>query len=260
MTAHPRDADVPADLEGKTALVTGSAQGMGRAIATRLARAGADLVINDLDARSVEQAANELADLGVSTLAAAGDITSAADVERIASQARDRFDTVDILVNNAGVLAPTRFLDISEEEWDWVMDVTVKGGFLCTQAFLPGMIEQRWGRVINMSSTAGKNVSTMGGAHYTTAKTAIIGLTRAVAVEAANSGVTVNAICPGLFDTDMMRRTITPEQARAYADSFPIQRLGLPEEVAELVAFLASDRAAYITGATLDINGGDLMV
>ena len=117
-----------------------------------------------------------------------------------------------------------------------------------------------WGRIVNFSSTAGKNVSTVGGAHYTAAKAGVLGFTRHLAKEAAPCGITVNAVCPGLIDTEMVRATISDEQTSAYAASFPIARLGAPEEVAELVAFLASDRAAYITGASLDINGGDLMI
>ena len=120
--------------------------------------------------------------------------------------------------------------------------------------------EGRLGRIVNFSSTAGKNVSTVGGAHYTAAKAGILGFTRHLAKEVAGYGITVNAVCPGLIDTEMVRSTISVERVRAYADSFPIQRLGEPFEVAELVAFLASDRAAYITGASLDINGGDLMI
>ena len=167
---------------------------------------------------------------------------------------------VDILVNNAGVLRPTKIVDIDEDEWDLVVDVNLKGTFLCSQAVIPGMRSRRWGRIVNLSSTAGKNVSTMGGAHYTAAKAGVLGLTRHTASEVAQDGVTVNAVCPGLIDTAMTRTTITTDQADAYAASFPIPRLGLPEEVANLVAFLATDQAAYITGASLDINGGDLMV
>lgn len=149
---------------------------------------------------------------------------------------------------------------MSKEEWDWVCAVNLKGTFLCTREVVGHMRERGWGRIVNMSSTAGKNVSTMGGAHYTASKAAVLGLTRAVANEVAGYGITVNAVCPGLIATEMVERTITPEQAEAYAKNFPIPRLGEPEEVAELVAFLASDKVAYITGAALDINGGDLMV
>ena len=140
------------------------------------------------------------------------------------------------------------------------MDVNLKGTFLCSQAALPFMQKKGWGRIINFSSTAGKNISTVGGAHYTAAKAGILGFTRHLAKEVARDGITVNAVCPGLIDTEMVRDTINDERTQKYAESFPIPRLGKPEEVAELVAFLASNEAAYITGASLDINGGDLMI
>ena len=137
---------------------------------------------------------------------------------------------------------------------------TSRGTYLCSRAVLPAMQKAGWGRIVNFSSTAGKNISTVGGAHYTAAKAGILGFTRHLAKEVARNGITVNSVCPGLIDTEMVRETISDERTKAYAESFPIPRLGEPDEVAELVAFLASDRAAYITGASLDINGGDLMI
>ena len=157
-------------------------------------------------------------------------------------------------------MRPTKVIDIEEDEWDFVVDVNLKGTYLCSRAVLPTMREGGWGRIVNFSSTAGKNVSTVGGAHYTAAKAGILGFTRHLAKEEAGHGITVNSVCPGLIDTEMVRTTIDEARTKVYADSFPIQRLGQPAEVAELVAFLASDRAAYITGASLDINGGDLMI
>jgi NAD(P)-dependent dehydrogenase (short-subunit alcohol dehydrogenase family) len=247
------------NLAGKTALVTGSGRGMGLAIALTLARRGANIVINDLSEDLVSAGMSEIEPL-TSAIGVAADVTDLEQVNSMVGAATSRFGGVDIAVNNAGILRPTPFVDISEREWTAVMDVTVHGTFLVSQAVLRGMIDRKWGRIINISSTAGKSVSTIGGAHYTTAKTAVLGLTRAVAKEVAADGVTVNAICPGLFDTDMTRTTIPADTAAAYAASFPIPRLGLPSEVADLVAFLASDQAAYITGAALDINGGDLML
>jgi NAD(P)-dependent dehydrogenase (short-subunit alcohol dehydrogenase family) len=248
------------NFSGKTALVTGSGQGMGRAIATVLAQRGANVVINDVDAANADATADDLRQLGVETLAVPASVIDAAAVRAMVATIVERFGGLHIVVNNAGVLRPTRVIDIPEDEWDWVVDVNLKGTFLVSQAVLPVMQEQQWGRIVNISSSAGRSVSTVGGAHYTAAKAGVLGFSRHLAKEVASYGITVNAICPGLFDTEMVRATIDEARADAYARSFPIQRLGLPEEVAELVAFLSSDRAAYITGASLDINGGDLMI
>lgn len=249
-----------ADLAGRVALVTGAAGGMGLAIAQRLAEHGARVAINDRTSEQLEAAAARMRSAGADVVAVGADVTSTDEVDAMVATVAAQWGSLDILVNNAGVLRPTRFVDIDEAEWTFVLDVNLKGTYLCSRAVLPAMIERGWGRIVNLSSTAGKNVSTVGGAHYTAAKAAILGLTRHVASEVAADGVTVNAVCPGLFDTDMVRSTIAPERMAAYAQSFPIPRLGRPEEVADLVCFLAGERAAYITGASLDINGGDLMI
>lgn len=247
-------------LEGRVALVTGAAQGMGRAIARGLAAAGARIVVNDRSAGSLDEVAEELRQVTDDVLAIGADVTARDEVHAMVATVVAAFGGIDVLVNNAGVLRPTRLVDIPEEEWDFVVGVNLKGTFLCAQAVVPSMQRRRWGRIVNLSSTAGKNVSTVGGAHYTAAKAGVLGLTRHLAKEVAADGITVNAICPGLIDTDMVRTTISAEATDAYARSFPIPRLGRPEEVADLAVFLASDRAAYITGASLDINGGDLMI
>ena len=248
------------DFAGRVAIVTGAGRGMGRAVAARLSAGGAKLVVNDLDADSAERTAGALQESGAEALATPGDVTSSADVARMVASALGHFGRIHVLVNNAGVLRPTPVFDIEEEEWDMVVNGNLKSTYLCSRAVLPAMRDQGWGRIVNFSSTAGKNVSTVGGAHYTASKAAILGFTRHLAKEEAAHGITVNAVCPGLIDTEMVRSTISKERTAAYASSFPIARLGEPYEVAELVAFLASDKAAYITGASLDINGGDLTI
>jgi 3-oxoacyl-[acyl-carrier protein] reductase len=244
----------------RIAVITGAGQGMGRATALRLAEEGLRVVVNDLSIDRLDETLSILGSRTPDPVPLVGDVTDQDQVVSMFDSVRDRVGTVDVLINNAGVLLPTRFLEIGESEWDLVVGVNLRATFLCMKAVVGGMIEQNWGRIVNMSSTAGKSVSTIGGAHYTASKAAVLGLTRAVAKETAGDGVTVNAVCPGLIDTEMTRLTISAQETRAYERSFPIPRLGEPEEVADMIAFLVSDKAAYVTGASLDINGGDLMV
>ena len=233
---------------------------MGRAIAHRLASGGAKVIANDISLESAEKTADALAKAGHEAVAVAGDVSDSHDVERMVKTALERFGAIHVLVNNAGVLRPTRVVDIEEDEWDLIIRVNLKGTYLCSRAVLPAMQRQGWGRIVNLSSSAGRSTSTVGGAHYTASKAGMLGFTRHLAREMGRDGITVNAVCPGLIDTDMVRSTITPEQADAYAERFPVNRMGEPREVAELVAFLATDRASYISGASLDINGGALMI
>ena len=248
------------ELDEKVAIVTGAGQGMGRAVAERLSAAGASIVINDQNGQAASKTAEMIVESGGKAVIALGNVTSAGDVSRMVDTALKAYGDIHILVNCAGVLRSTAVIDIDEEEWDLVVNVNLKGTYLCGRAVLPAMRQSGWGRIVNFSSTAGKNVSTLGGAHYTASKAGVLGFTRHLAKEEAVYGITVNAVCPGLIDTEMVRSNVGDARARDYADSFPIQRLGQPGEVAELVAFLASNRAAYITGASLDINGGDLMI
>jgi NAD(P)-dependent dehydrogenase (short-subunit alcohol dehydrogenase family) len=244
-------------LAGRVALVTGAARGLGRATAERLLAAGARVAVN---VRRSEQAEAIVQALGGDVLTLLGDIASSATVRAFVAEVLDRFGRLDILVNNAAAAYSTRFEQISEEEWRRAMDVNLTAAFLCMQAVVPAMKAQGFGRVINLSSTAGKSVSTLGGAHYTASKAGLLGLTRAAAKELGPFGITVNAVCPGLIDTELTREHATPEELAAHARSFPIPRLGTAAEVADLICFLASEQSGYITGASLDINGGDLMI
>ena len=247
-------------LEGKVAIVTGAGQGMGSAIAHSLAQHGASVVVNDMNETTAEATVSDIKSYNPKVISYVGNVTNIHNVEQMIEHTESHFGRIDVLVNNAGVLRPTPLLQISEEEWDYVVEGNLKSTFLCSKAVLPSMQQNRWGRIINISSSAGKNVSTIGGAHYTAGKAAVLGLTRHVAKEVAEYGITVNAVCPGLIDTEMVRSTISDERKHEYADMFPVKRLGQPSEVADLVSFLASDQASYITGASIDINGGDLMI
>jgi NAD(P)-dependent dehydrogenase (short-subunit alcohol dehydrogenase family) len=244
-------------MDDRVALVTGAARGMGNAIAGRLHELGASVALNDLDPEATTGGAEAL---GEDVLPVPADVTSSDDVRQMFETTTNHFGRLDILVNNAGILFPTRLEDISEEEWRKTLDVNLTGAFFCTQAAISSMKGEGYGRIVNLASTAGKTVSTLGGAHYTASKHGVLGLTRACALELAPYGITVNAVCPGLIDTEMAHENTTPERLEGYRTSFPIHRLGRPEEVADLVCFLASDAAGYITGSAYDIAGGDLMV
>ena len=243
--------------DGRVALVTGAARGMGKAIALRFHQMGTAVSLNDLDPRITTATA---AEIGEDVLAVPANITSLESVKQMVTMTLDHFGRLDILVNNAGILFPTQLEQITEEEWSKTLAVNLTGVFFCTQSVINPMKQQGYGRIVNLSSTAGKTVSTLGGAHYTASKHGVLGLTRASALELAPYGITVNAVCPGLIDTEMAHENTTPERLEAYRNSFPMGRLGRAEEVANLVCFLASEEAGYITGGAYDITGGDLMV
>jgi NAD(P)-dependent dehydrogenase (short-subunit alcohol dehydrogenase family) len=251
--------DADKKLENRVAIVTGAAGDMGLAIGQQLLAAGASVLLSDIDGEGVAAAAARLHGDASRVLALGADATSEDDASAMVSAATERFGGVDILVNNAGILRPTRVDEISVEEWELVVDGNLKSTFVCSRAVLPTMKRNRYGRIVNMSSSAGRSVSTLGGAHYTAAKAGILGLTRALAKEMAPYGITSNSVCPGLIDTGMVAANCSPERVKAYEESFPISRLGSPQEVAQLVLFLVSE-ADYITGAAVDINGGDLMI
>ena len=248
---------VAGDFDGRVALVTGGARGMGRAIIELLASRGAQVAVNDLDPEATAAAAHAI---GNDSLAVPGDVADPNRVRAIVDQVADHYGRLDVLVNNAGIAYHRSIYEITDEEWSRVFAVNVQAVFTFIQSASKPMAANGYGRVVNFSSTAGKNVSTVAGAHYTASKAAVLGITRASALELAVHGITVNAVCPGMIDTQMIKDAWPQERIDAYIPSIPLQRMGQPSEVAELVAFLASERAGYITGAAVDITGGELMV
>ena len=245
------------DFTGRVAIVTGAARGLGRAAAERLRERGASVAVNVRDRERAESLAREI---GEDVLAVPGDIAADGVPEEIVRQTLERFGRIDIVVNNAALARSTRFPDLSAEEWRHALEVNLTAPFLLTKAALPAMKAQHYGRIINISSTAGRTVSTLGGAHYTASKAGLLGLTRAAAKELGQFGITVNAVCPGMIDTELTRENATPELLARLAASYPVPRLGTALEVADLICFAASEEAGYITGASFDINGGDLMM
>ena len=180
--------------------------------------------------------------------------------EEIVRRTLEKFGRVDILVNNAAVALTTRFPDLTPEEWRETLEMNLTVPFLFMRAVLPAMREQLYGRIVNISSLAGRMVSTLGGAHYTASKTGLLGLTRAAAKELGKFGITVNAVCPGMIDTELTQESASRELLAKLAAAYPVPRLGTALEVADLICWIASEAAGYITGASLDINGGDLMM
>ena len=245
------------DFEGRVAIVTGAARGLGRAAAERMHERGAAVAVNVRDA---ERARSIVDSLGERALAVPGDIAAAGVPDDIVGRTLERFGRVDILVNNAAFARSTRFGDLSADEWRQALEVNLTAPFLLTKAVLPAMKAQHYGRIINVSSSAGRMVSTLGGAHYTASKAGLLGLTRASARELGKFGITVNAVCPGMIDTELTHENASPELLERLAAAYPVPRLGTALEVADLICFAASEAAGYLTGTSLDINGGDLMM
>ncbi|MEO7996658.1 MAG: 3-oxoacyl-ACP reductase family protein [Gemmatimonadaceae bacterium] len=245
------------DFTGRVAIVTGAARGLGRAIAARLHERGASVAINVRDEFRAHSVAHSL---GERALAVPGDIVAPDVPASIVQRTLDKFGRIDILVNNAALARSTRFGELSADEWREALEVNLTAPFLLTKAVLATMKAQQYGRIINISSTAGRMVSTLGGAHYTASKTGLLGLTRASAKELGAFGITVNAVCPGMIDTELTHEHATDARLEQLASGFPVPRLGTALEVADLVCFVASEAAGYLTGTSLDINGGDLMM
>lgn len=247
-----------AGLQGQVALVTGASRGIGRAIAERLAREGALVLVNYVQqqAAAEETCAAIAADGGQAALCRF-DIANGAEVTAAVQQAVERYGKIDVLVNNAGLSIDNLLLRLKEEEWDRVIDVNLKGAFLCTKAVVRSMLKQKGGRIINLTSVVAQT-GNAGQAAYTAAKAGVIGFTKTMAKELASRSITVNAVAPGFIETDMTGSL--PDQVKSgYLSLIPAGRWGTAAEVAELVAFLAGPLAGYITGQVINVNGGMYM-
>ena len=244
------------DLTDRVAVVTGSARGIGREIALKLAETGADVVVNDIEvaAESLENVVQEIKALGRKSLALTADVSSADDVNRLLETAIKEFGKIDILVNNAGVTRDNLLMKMTDEEWDTVINIDLKSAFLCTRAVIRHMLRQRSGRIISIASVVGIKGNT-GQANYASAKAGIIGFTKSIAKEVGSRSITVNAIAPGYIQTKMTEQ-LSDEQRQEMLKHIPLASLGTPRDVAEAVAFLASDEARYITGHVLNVDGG----
>ena len=242
-------------LDGRVAIVTGGSRGIGAAIAALLAEDGAAVVVSGRDADRLQRAAKELEAHGGAVLGVVADAAIRQDVERVVDAAKQQFGRVDILVNNAGVIRDDLLVRMKDEDWDRVMEVNLRGAFLMTRAATKLMIRRKnGGRVINIASTAGA-MGNAGQVNYSAAKAGLIGFTKAAARELAHWSILVNAVAPGLIETDMTA-SISPEAREGLLAQVPLKRIGTPREVAEVVRFLAGDAAAYITGQVLHVNGG----
>lgn len=241
------------DLSNRVAIVTGSGRGIGRVIALKLAEVGATVVVNDIG-EAVEGVAEEIKAMNQQSLAVLADVSLSQDVARLVETTRATYGKVDILVNNAGIARDQLVVRMSDEDWDKVLSINLKSVFLCTRAVVRHMIKQRWGRIISIASIVGM-VGNPGQANYASAKAGIIGFTRTIAKEVASRGITANAIAPGFIETEMTQR-LEEDWKQKLRKQIPLGYFGSPRDVAEAVAFLASDEARYITGQVLSVDGG----
>lgn len=242
-------------LKDKVAIVTGSARGLGAAMALRLAEEGAKVVVTDIQSEAAEATTAALRAQGHEAICVIGDITKAADVQRLIDTAVSALGGVHILVNNAGLPRDKYLVKMSEDDWDIVMNVMLKGAFLASRAVMPHLIKQGWGRVINISSRAHFGNPTQ--ANYSAAKAGLIGMAKALSAEEGRYGITVNCIAPGFMETEMVQALATYETIKERAvNAQPIKRVGRPDDVADAVVFLASERASFISGEVLHVTGG----
>ncbi len=241
-------------LNGKVAVVTGAAQGIGKTITLLLAEKGASLVLCDINLEAAEETAREIEERGGKCLVLKSDVSNFQDAEKIIKQAVERFGSIDILINNAGITKDNVLLRMKEEQWDQVMAVNLKGTFNFTKASIKVMLRKRSGRIVNIASITGM-MGNAGQANYSASKAGVIGFTKAVAREYADRGITVNAVAPGFIAT-AMTDAIPEKEKEELIKQIPMKKLGTPEDVANAVYFLASDEASYITGHVIGVNGG----
>ena len=241
-------------LKGKVAIVTGAGRGIGKEIALTLAREGASVAIFGRS-ETAEETANEIAKVGGKAIAVVVDVSNYKQVQKAVETTLKKFGRIDILVNNAGIYRSSPLVNMKEEEWDEVMSVDLKGVFNCTRNVLPTMVKQKYGKIINISSVAGTALGSPGLTHYSAAKAGIIGFTEALAMEVAEFGINVNSVAPGVIETDMIKEAMG-KGAQDFAKQIPLGRLGKPRDIAEMVLFLVSDEASYITGQIITVDGG----
>jgi 3-oxoacyl-[acyl-carrier protein] reductase len=245
------------DLEGKVALVTGSAQGIGRAIALNLAQGGARIVLTDMREPKLDDVVKEIEGLGGKAIRFVVDVTDREAVRKVVDQSLETWEKIDILVNNAGITRDSLVMRMKVEDWQAVLKTNLDGSFYCIQAVLPGMVRQRYGRIVSIASVVAQ-AGNVGQANYISSKAGIIGLTKGVAAEVARRNITVNAVAPGFIATPMTEN-LPPEIKEKMLSIIPIGRMGTDAEIATGVRFLVSEEARYITGHVLNINGGMFM-
>lgn len=242
-------------LSGKVAVVTGGGGSIGRVIAHSLGASGATVVILDVRLSAAESVVREIEAKGGMAQALEADVTDAGQISEAFASVYARTGPIEILVNNAGILGDASITDISEAAWDKLLDVNLKGAFLCSREVASEMMARRWGRIINISSVGGKDGFPLAGVHYAASKAGMLGLTRQLAKQLAPFGVTVNAVAPVTTESEMIAHR-SPDRIRWIVSQIPLGRLGRPEDTADAVAFLASEESGFITGETLDVCGG----